>query len=327
MKQLYEEMYKLYNWCFSCPHTDMHLEISETKEKQERPTFGMRAIDLFSGPLGIKTEADEDKEHEQVDIEELHTKVSKALIESIGETTCIIETSGDEKDEWEQWESSYELALTEFHTPRCPFVRKKGLELNIDREFVIPDNETEVLHLLDKMSQCYPQECRYNKREHWGVRTVTGMMRVAIAKIDFALIERGLDFGKLMRDMYFPYYDRKNDIHECGYSWDLIRYYLNKYDIKLLSNDEYDAMDTSSERPDFKNTVEYKDALSAGQCDENGKLLVKKAEFTRFAVSHFEIKSSYKQYWTRFDQIFTDENGKTISYRTFLQSCRDQGLL
>ena len=326
MKQLYEEVYKVTQWCACCRHTYVAEENDPPKKVNRKELFSSLGAELIKGFVEDKQAIDGTESAGEGRIEELHVNLSKELIESLSETTVIVEPEKSEDDEWLDWERSYELYMDEFHMVRCPFIRKKGLEVHIDREFVIPDDERELLRLLDKLSQCYPQDCRFNDREHWGVRTLNGMLRVALAKIDFALIERGKDYGKLMHDMYFPYYERKSDIYECGYSWDLIRYYLDKYGIPLKSNEEYEAEDNRTQVLDFESKQEFKDAFADHQCDKKGKLLVKKAEYTRYAAEKYGITSGYKQFWTRFDNIFSDDKDKPISYRTFMQSFRDQGL-
>lgn len=298
MKQLYDEVYKVTQWCSCCRHTYMSEEIEKDSKEGRRNRFVLSSTELLKGIIDVKNEPDDTKNNNQGEIEEFHVNLSKELIESIGENTVIMETQKAENDEWLDWEKSYELYMQEFHMVRCPYIRKKGLEVNIDREFVIPDDEKETLRLLDKLSQCYTQECRFNEREHFGVRTLDGMLRVALAKIDFALIEQGRDYGKLMHEMYFPYYERKTDLSDCGYSWDLIRYYLDKYGIPLKSNEEYESECTLTQISDFASRQEFKDSLADGKCDKSGKLLVKKAEYTRYAAAKYGITSSYKEYWT-----------------------------
>lgn len=325
MKQLFEEVYKVTKWCECCKHT----YLAEKKETQQ--PVGMKK--LFEGIgriwaeqlIDIKIEPKDSQEDNDGDIEELHVNLSKELVESVGASTVIVEPEKSD-DEWLDWESMYELCMNEYHVIRCPYIRKKGLEIHLDRDFIIPDDDKETLRILDKLSQCYTQECRFNNIEHFGVRTLDGMLRTALAKVDFALIEQGKDFGRLMHEMYFPYYERKSDITNCGYSWDLIRYYLEKYDIPLKSNDEYEAMSTSVVAPDFKNRVEYKDALADRKCDEQGKLCVSKAEYTRYAAKKYGIKVSFKKDWERFDRIFKDEKDRPIPFKHFVQSYRDQGL-
>lgn len=325
MKQLFEEVYKVTKWCECCEHT----YLAEKKENQQ--PVGMRKLYegigriLAEQLIDIKIEPKDSQEENDGDIEELHVNLSKELVESIGASTVIVEPEKSD-DEWLDWESMYEFCMNEYHVIRCPYIRKKGLEIHLDRDFIIPDDDKETLRILDKLSQCYTQECRFNNIEHFGVRTLDGMLRTALAKVDFALIEQGKDFGRLMHEMYFPYYERKSDITNCGYSWDLIRYYLEKYDIPLKSNDEYEAMSTSVVAPDFKNRVEYKDALADRKCDEQGKLCVSKAEYTRYAAKKYGIKVSFKKDWERFDRIFKDEKDRPIPFKHFVQSYRDQGL-
>jgi hypothetical protein len=326
MKQLYEEAYKVTQWCSCCHHTYWD-EKNDAPDRSERwKSWSMCSSELLKGLLDVTVSQEIADGKGQGEIEELHVDLEKGLVTAVDENTVIIESEKSEDDEWLDWEQRYELYMEDAPMVRCPYIRKKGLEVHIDREFVIPEDEHELLRLLDKLSQCYTPECRFNDREHLGVRTLDGMLRVALAKIDFALLERGKDYGKLMHEMYFPYYERKTDLEDCGYSWDLIRYYLDKYGITLKSNEEYEAEDSRPQVADFKSKQEYKDALVDGKCDKNGKLLVKKAEYTRYVVEKYDIRSSYKQFWTRFDNIFSDDSGKVISFRTFMQSFRDQDL-
>lgn len=325
MKQLFKELIEVTKWCSCCPHIYLE-EVMLSDEEFDR----VQQLEKMSENLLKQVVVKE--EHPQIatidlskGIEELHINLSKELVESVGESTVIVEPEKSENDEWLNWENEHELYMKEFHAIRCPYIRKKGLEINIDREFIIPDDDKETLRILDKLSQCYTQECRFNEIEHFGVKTLNGMIRVALAKIDFALLEQGKDFGHLMRQMYFPYYERSKDLHECGYSWELISYYLDKYNIKLLSNEEYDALDDVVRVKDYASKQEYKDALADGKCDKSGKLLVRKAAYTRYAAAKYNITSGYKEYWTRFDCIFSDDKGKPIPYKHFLQSYRDQG--
>ena len=324
MKQLLEEVYKVTQWCSCCRHTYFAEENEPRQPVDRKKLFEDMGRKLVEQIIVKRAEPDDSQNDNDGDIEEMHVNLSKELVESIGELTVIVEPEKSDDDDWLDWERMYELYMDEFHTVRCPYIRKKGLEVHVDRDFIIPDDDKETLRLLDKLSQCYTQECRFNKIEHFGVRTLDGMLRTALAKIDFALIEQGKDFGRLMHEMYFPYYERKSDITDCGYSWDLIRYYMDKYNIKLLSNEEYEALDETVQVKDYASKQEYIDALADGKCDKSGKLLVKKAEYTRYAAEKYGISLGYKKFWTRFDCIFSDDKGKPIPYKHFLQSFRDQ---
>lgn len=319
-----DEMRMISDWCFECPYSEMR---GVFKKEGKDPDYdamhkaSQKSIRrLLTSYLGCSTVV------ETVVEDDSSSTVSDSICEEIPGKTVFAEPQDEKSDEeiWKEWEDEYEASRREWHTLRCPYLRKKNLEINIDREFQIPEDDCETLRLLDKMSNCYPRECKFNRTEHLSFRTVDGMMRVAIAKIDFALLERGKDFGRLMRQMYFSYYERANDIHECGYSWDLIRYYLNKFNIKLLSNEEYDALDETVQTKNYASKQEFIDALADGKCDKSGKLLVKKAEYTRYAAAKYGITLGYKEFWTRFDCIFSDDKGKPIPYKHFLQSFRDQ---
>lgn len=324
MKKLYEEMRQIADWCFNCPYSDMRGVYKREGEDKDYDRMHFSSIKsptkLITSFLGTAVVL------EQYDNVDGTSKPVGTVSEEIPGEEVFAESLDKKSDEevWKEWEKGYEISRKKWHTPRCPYLRKKGFEINLEREFEVPSDDCEMLRLLDKMSSCNTPECSFNRTEHLYFRTVDYMMQKAIAKIDFALIERGKDFGKLMSDMYFPYYDRKENLHECGYSWDLIRYYLDKYKITLYSKDEYEAMEKRAQQPAFASTAEFKDALNCGLCDEKGVLKVTKAEYTRKAAELYGIKNGYKTEWERFDGIFKEKGGKVISHKSFLQSFRDQ---
>lgn len=324
MIQFYKEVRSLCNWCSCCPYTDMAEQIRRGDTDQTSGCFSLFNFDVTKilNDVIAQTITDTTK------AEPLEVSVDKTTSETVADEADNLSSAVIQEkvthNKWTDWNRDYELYNNEFWRFRCPYIQKKGLRLTLDREFIIPDDEKDILRLLDQISECYPEDCRYNKRDHCGIYTLNYLMKKGMAKIDFALIERGKDFGQLMSDMYFPYYDRKEDLRECGYSWSLINYYLTKYKITLYSNEEYEAMGKISQQPRFADTVEFKDALEEELCDENGVLKVTKAEYTRKAAVKYNIKSGYKQFWTRFDGIFKEKDGRVISFRSFLQSYRDQ---
>lgn len=327
MKQLYEEIHRISNWCSCCPHTDLRRGVGKyRKNNSDHESFqGILPIERKPLPF-IETFFSTER------ITDAILQAMNVLPESdtapTEELTEPDEPSPEEKakQEWEDWESNYELTMESHHYLSCYYLNHRQLTINLDREIIIPDDDREILRILDKLSSCYTEECLFNRVEikRWG--SVDNAFRTALAKIDFALIEAGKDYGKLMSDMYFPYYERSKDITECGYSRDLIRYYMEKYGFQMMSNEEYDAISMKKQDRHYERTQEFQDAFQDGKCDANGVLLIKKAEYTRYATEKYDIKSSYKSNWQRFDQIFTDKDGKVISYKSFMQSYRDQGL-
>lgn len=232
MKQLYEEIKKIHNWCFNCPHSDISRKAGRySEDKEEKGLKGLYPLrlrrsaylgELFSAEsivkniLGVTTPIDEEEPAEP-------TEEEKA------------------EQEWADWEENFKISMQSSHYIQCFYLQKRGFTIDLDREFIIPEDDRETLRLLDQISNCHTQECAFNRSESIMRGTVDNAMSTSMAKIDFALLEKGKDFSKLMNDMYFPYYNRKDDISKCGYSWDLIRYYLDKYGIKL--SDEEDSSD------------------------------------------------------------------------------------
>jgi hypothetical protein len=197
--------------------------------------------------------------------------------------------------------------------------------INTDRPFEIPDDENEVLTILDDLgiirSRVCPRTCSIDVYD-----AVLDKMRDGMARIDYAHIIQGKDIGLTIYQLNNVYYDRKRDLARCGRSWRLIAIYLKKSSIELFDNDQLEEIVNKATRADFRSSQKYKDALEYNLCDENGVLLVTKAKYTRFAVAKYKIDMSYKQGWEEFDKLFLDKKkGSPIPYRTFMQSYRDQG--
>lgn len=193
-----------------------------------------------------------------------------------------------------------------------------------ERDFVVPDKKHEVLKALDKLSTLYSRNAP-KVQEAGGISKLTLLqdaMRFGVAKVDFALIERGDDFGEMIDKFHGEYYERARDLDKCGHSWVLINYYLEEYSIEITRKD---SSRFDKQRPDFSSTIEFKDAVKHRLCDSYGKLLVTKAQYTRFAVVKYDITQNYQEKWRRFDNIFVDEKGVVVPFKQFLQSSRDQG--
>jgi len=177
--------------------------------------------------------------------------------------------------------------------------------INTDRPFEIPDDENEVLTILDDLgiirSRVCPRTCSIDVYD-----AVLDKMRDGMARIDYAHIIQGKDIGLTIYQLNNVYYDRKRDLARCGRSWRLIAIYLKKSSIELFDNDQLEEIVNKATRADFRSSQKYKDALEYNLCDENGVLLVTKAKYTRFAVAKYKIDTSYKQGWEEFDKLFLE---------------------
>ena len=160
--------------------------------------------------------------------------------------------------------------------------------INTDRPFEIPDDENEVLTILDDLgiirSRVCPRTCSIDVYD-----AVLDKMRDGMARIDYAHIIQGKDIGLTIYQLNNVYYDRKRDLARCGRSWRLIAIYLKKSSIELFDNDQLEEIVNKATRADFRSSQKYKDALEYNLCDENGVLLVTKAKYTRFAVAKYKI--------------------------------------
>ncbi len=192
------------------------------------------------------------------------------------------------------------------------------------RYFEVPDDEIEIPRILEDLANLFA-ECR-NLCSSDSIDWLHETMRVGIARIDYALIEKGRDFGALICELHNPYYDRQKHLSYSGHSEALIKYYLEKYAIVIKSTTQYLSKEGSGQHPSFDSTIEYKDAVKHGLCDICGCLLVSKAKYTRFAVAKYKIQCTYQNEWKRFDNIFVDKKGHAIPFNVFLQSCRDQDI-
>lgn len=203
-------------------------------------------------------------------------------------------------------------------------LRTASQSMCMHRYFEVPDDEIEIPRILEDLATLF-SECRAicgSDSLDW----LYEIMRIGIARIDYALIEKGRDFGTLICELHNVYYDRQLHLSCSGHSDALIKYYLKKYAIVIKSKEHYLSKEDSGQLPSFGSTIEYKDAVKHGLCDVCGCLLVSKAKYTRFAVAKYKIKSTYQDDWKRFDNIFVDKKGHAISFNVFLQSCRDQDI-
>lgn len=210
------------------------------------------------------------------------------------------------------------------HLQSIPDMANPYLPSDPERDFVIPDKKQEVLKALDKLSTLYSRNAP-KVQEAGGIARLTLLqdaMRFGVAKVDFALIERGENFGEMIDKFHGEYYERARDLDKCGHSWVLINYYLEEYSIDITRKD---SCSFHKQRPDYSSTIEFKDAVKRGLCNSYGSLLVPKAKYVRFAVVKYDITQNYQEEWRRFDNIFIDEKGEVVPFKRFLQSSRDQG--
>lgn len=235
MKQLYEEIYRISQWCFCCPYSDISRRVGKygkDDEEERQPLAGLRALNLFDG-----------FRQERMSQSAIRRAVIRAITGDDPELSSNDEEEEDdspseEPNEWEEWEKDYELSLKSRHYLKCYYLNKKGFTIDLDRDIVIPDSDQETLRLIDLISHCHGQECCFNRGGLLRRGSVDDALRTAIAKIDFALMEQGKDFGEILNYIHIPYYDRYDDINKCGYSWSLIRYYQDKHGIVIDRTDE-----------------------------------------------------------------------------------------
>lgn len=109
----------------------------------------------------------------------------------------------------------------------CRQLREKGFHVDLSRPLIIPEDTPHVLRLIDRYAELYVVECRFDElvRPSGSVRN---MLRTVMAKVDFTLMERGVDLEELFDIVDFPpFYIRKRDIRLCGQSTQLVNHYLN----------------------------------------------------------------------------------------------------
>lgn len=65
----------------------------------------------------------------------------------------------------------------------------------------------------------------------------------------------------------------------------------------------------------------YTDMAEQIEREEKGQT---EEKASRSLFEKYNIKNGYKRFWIRFDGIFKEKDGSVISFRSFLQSYRDQ---
>ena len=78
----------------------------------------------------------------------------------------------------------------------CRQLREKGFRVDLSRPLIIPEDTPHVLRLIDRYAELYVVECRFDElvRPSGSVRN---MLRTVMAKVDFTLMERGVDLEEL----------------------------------------------------------------------------------------------------------------------------------
>ena len=202
---------------------------------------------------------------------------------------------------------------------KCSTLRNANIVIDIERDLVIPDSEDEILKVLDRFANILFAECPLSRTRHQSRESsVKGRTLITLAKIDFALLQRGIDIMKLAEIVDLYYYDRKEHVRECGYSYDLIGYYLDKYKLPPLFEkiDDWFVSDSdvSTSVPEqFRN--DYAMSLlnrlvTAGYCDSNLQWIDKTQKVIICQVAHViggMLKIPDRRKWKPFEDLWEVE--------------------
>ena len=201
MKTILKEIEFASDFCFNCKNYDYY-NSPEYLESKKKP-FSLEPVKLNYSRLleGIVGEDDsEETQKKKTEVEE--------MLEFISWKPSLI----------------------------CPRLQEAKINIDLDRELEMPTNEKEALRYLDRMSNLCFAECPFSRTHLTSLnKSVKGRAIITLAKLDFALLEQGINMTDLNNVVDLYYYDRAEHIHHCGYSYSLINHYIKRYDFEPIS--------------------------------------------------------------------------------------------
>lgn len=203
MKQLLREIEYASNFCFRCKSFDYYNSQEYKDAQRAREGMGILGVRKHIDWLSmISQQADEVEERDKTEVEEILEEIN------------------------------YKIGL------KCPMLREANIKIDVDRDLEMPKDEDEALLLLDRFDQILFAECPFSRTHLTSFQSsVKGCTLIALAKLDFALLQKGIDMNKLIDIIGLYCYDRDEHLKKCGYSYSLIQYYLKKNNIALATRE------------------------------------------------------------------------------------------
>lgn len=202
---------------------------------------------------------------------------------------------------------------------RCGALKADGVIIHTERELDVPTDRAVLLRLLGQFANLFLYECKLEK--HWPDVSVRHQVLVILSKVDFLLLERGIDMEELCQIVKLDYYIRERDLDLCGESDYLIEYYLDK--LHKSNGGSRSDDDDSGMAVEEKYSELFEIARSRKIITNDNKIVRYNVDFVRLCV---ELK--YFEPWGRpefapLDNFLKDRKGNPISANQLAQAYCD----
>ncbi len=305
MKQYVKELERALSICSMCP-TGLRVRdyLEEKKRKEEE---GVDDTD----PDGVNS----------VSRRRSFLDIGNRLLEQIIEHTVVaspvepvVERTEQEKEE-DSYNESIKLMIETGNGIHCNYLEKWDATLNIDREFVYPTEEPEILRILDDLAGCYYYDCIRLGALKRKVNRMEEKTMTVLAHYDFFLLEHGIDMMPLCEIVGLDSYKREEHIWECGYSYTLVNYYLDK--INADGGKKLTPAAVINGTPELTHAVE-KEFITA-----DGQLLRPASDFVRFCIENEYFRPWGRPAFRRISGVLKRDDGTPVDENTLAQAYSD----
>lgn len=260
------------------------------------------------------------REEDNSPLSELRTIVDKAVEDAMnstfppGERTIVRVCEGvmpvfDNKNEPD--EDEYSL--------RCGALKAERVIIHTERELDVPSDRAILLRLMGQFANLFLYECKLEK--HWPDVSVRHQTLVILSKVDFLLLERGIDMEELCDIVKLDYYNRERDIDLCGESDYLIEYYLDKlHESSSSSNGNEETPGKSIEE---KYSELFKEARKRNVLTDGNQIVRYNVDFVRLCVEMKYFKPWGRPEFAPMDNYLKDRKGEPISANQLAQAYCD----
>lgn len=191
----------------------------------------------------------------------------------------------------------------------CYLVQQNKLYIDTSRELEVPEDTKKLLRLLGHFAELDVFPCKYEKHLPW--ITVRHHVLTILAKIDFALLERGVDMLELCKIVGLDYYDRERDIDLCGEATYLIEYYIDS--IRELKSNQADGQEEDTIALPHDLEPLFAQAVANGIITNTYQIITSMADFIRLCVSMDVMSPWGRRSFRRIRNVLTDKEGLPIS--------------
>ena len=201
----------------------------------------------------------------------------------------------------------------------CRSLENNTWHIDTSRELVVPEDKRTLLRLLGQFAELQVFPCTLEK--HWPSVSVIHQVRTILAKVDFTLLERGVDMVPLCQIVGLNYYNRDRDLYDCGESFNLIEYYLSQLPNGGLHDDR--PGDGKEFPLDDKYLPLFEAAVNQGIIDSSYQIVTTIIDFVRLCKKMNFFYPYGRPAFRPIKNILKDKDGKPITESQLAQAYSD----